>query len=265
MPDPLPPPAIAPEVYDEQYFAAVSAGAEAWSSSGASAIDPKFPGTLHLAGFAPGEVLVDIGTGRGELLVAAIAAGGARAIGLDYATSAIEMARRTVQAHGGDPRIELALADARRLPVADGTADLVTLLDVVEHLSPSELAVTLGEARRVLRPGGRIFVHTFPSRLIYDVTYRALRLAWLGALRGWPADPRNDYEHTMHVNEQTCRSLQRSLRTAGFADARAWPGEWLYVDFVPSRHARRVMTALARRRSTRRLGMANIFASATAP
>jgi ubiquinone/menaquinone biosynthesis C-methylase UbiE len=207
---------------------------------------------------------VDIGTGRGELLVAALEKGASRAIGIDYAETAVDMARRTLAAHGGDPRAEVRLADARRLPVDDATADLVTLLDVVEHLSPHELARTLVEARRVLKPGGRVWIHTLPSRLIYSVTYRGLRILWLGALRGWPADPRNDYERAMHVNEQTCGSLRRSLEQAGFTDARAWPGDWFYADFVPSRTARRAFRELAQRRVTRRFGMASIFASGTA-
>jgi len=55
-----------------------------------------------------------------------------------------------------------ACADATRLPIADGTVDVVTLFDVAEHI-PDD-AAAFGEALRVLRPGGHLLVTT-PSEL----------------------------------------------------------------------------------------------------
>ena len=56
---------------------------------------------------------------------------------------------------------KVKLGAAEELPYEDGTFDLVTALDVVEHLD-NDLA-GLREMRRVLRPGGRVllFVPTF--------------------------------------------------------------------------------------------------------
>jgi len=135
--------------------------------------------------------------------------------------------------------------------------------DHVEHLSPAELDATFAEAYRVLRPGGRLFAHTFPTRTIYDVTYRGLRS--LARLRGqrWPSDPRNDYEHRMHVNEQTRRGLRRSLRTAGFASAEVNHGVWLHTDFLPSPRAVATFERLARHRLTAPLAVADLWANAT--
>ena len=60
----------------------------------------------------------------------------------------------------GATRLHLLLGDLRRLPFADGTFTKAWSLDVLEHLSPDALQGMLGEANRVLAPGGALFVYT---------------------------------------------------------------------------------------------------------
>jgi SAM-dependent methyltransferase len=139
------------------------------------------------------------------------------------------------------------------------------MLDVVEHLTADELATALSEARRLLRPGGRLLIHTLPNRTIYAVTYRLQRLAWPPRWRAWPRDPRNEHERLMHVGEQTVGSLRRALKRAGFPAPRVWVGDIVYDAFVPPGRARTTYHRLARRRLTRRLGGADIWAIARAP
>ena len=261
----LPEPVVSPEVYDQDYYVHSCLGATEWSDSGGAEVAPVYPGFLTVAGMKEGEVVVDIGTGRGELLAVAVERGATRAIGIEYAPAAVELARRTIEVHDVGERAEVHLADARALPVEDGVGDLVTLVDVVEHLAPDELARTLSEARRVLKPGGRVVIHTMPNRSIYNITYRVQRRLRPGRSRRWPADPRNEFEHRMHVNEQTVGSLRRALAGAGFAPARVWLGDWIYTDFVPDERAKRLYHRLARMRLTERLGKADLWAIGTKP
>ena len=261
MSDPLPQPAIAPDTYTERYFLEACAGHEPWAQSGGRELDPRYAGTLELAHLVPGETLVDVGCGRGELLVAAVAAGAATAIGVEYAAAAIELAQRTIDAHGAGERARVLHADARALPLADGEADLVTMLDIVEHLAPDELERALREALRVLAPGGRLLVHTLPNRLINDVTYRVQRLAWPPRWRAWPREPRNAYERDMHVNEQRVGSLRRALRRAGFDAVQVATGGWVHDAFVPDPGARGLYPRLAKHRLTARFGAADIWAN----
>jgi ubiquinone/menaquinone biosynthesis C-methylase UbiE len=257
----VPPPAVAAELYDEAYYRQSCAGAEAWQASGGKEIDPLYPWALKFARLAPGETVLDVGCGRGELLVAARDAGAAKAIGVEYSEAALELAKQTIAAHDAGDRCEALYADARGLPIEDASIDLLTLLDVVEHLTPTELAAALTEAHRVLKPGGRVFVHTMPNRYIFTVTYRLLRALMPWRLRSWPANPRTEHERLMHVNEMTLGELSSALQSAGFTDARSWFGEWVRTDFLPQgRLASGAYNRLSRVERTKWLAVADLWA-----
>jgi SAM-dependent methyltransferase len=87
---------------------------------------------------------------------AAVAAGGfatrpARVVvGVERDRDHLAMAARRF------PWVSILDADATALPIPDGCADAVLLLDVIEHIARPELV--LDEAQRVLRPGGTVVV-----------------------------------------------------------------------------------------------------------
>ena len=258
----LPAPAVPPATYDEEYYRTACGGFEVWAPSDGREFSGMYPHVFNQLGLAPGQTLVDIGTGRGELLAVAAKAG-VQAIGIEYSDAAVALASQTLETHGVREGARVVLADARSLPLPDGTADGATLLDVVEHLTPAELDAALGEARRILKPGGRLYVHTFPNRTVYDVTYRLQRLVVPKRLRHWPADPRGDLERAMHVNEQTVTSLRRALRRH-FDHVRVWLGDWIYTDHVPTPRAHATYYRLARLPAPlNRLGKGNIWADAS--
>jgi SAM-dependent methyltransferase len=261
----LPPPVVPPETYDEDYYLRTCLGHEQWARSDGAEAAGIYAGVLDLSELAPGEVLVDLGTGRGELPALAARRGAARAVGVEYAPAALELARRTIAAHEADGRAEVIAADVRAVPLPDGLADLVTLIDVVEHLAPAELRAALGEARRLLRPGGRLLAHTMPNRTVYALTYRLQRLARPGRRARWPSDPRNEHERRLHVNEQTAGGLRRALRRAGFQSVRVRPGRWVHDEFVPDARARALYHRLAAHRLTAWLGAADLWATARRP
>jgi ubiquinone/menaquinone biosynthesis C-methylase UbiE len=258
MVDRLPEPIVPAELYDDDYFRSCCAGSEEWSASRGAAPAPMYEGYLRRAGLRAGEAVLDMGAGRGELVAVAAQLGAATAVGVEYSAAATSLARHTIEALEVQAGAFVARGDVRSTPVRTSSVDLVTFLDIVEHLGHSELDAALQEARRVLRPGGRVLVHTMPNRSIYDVTYRALRVV----RPRWPADPRNDYEHRMHVNEQTVSSLRRALRRAGFSAVRVTMGAWVYTDFLPDEWARRLYCRLAHLPLLARLAAGDIWAEA---
>jgi SAM-dependent methyltransferase len=259
----LPAPAVSPDVYDETYYRTACAGFQDWAPSDGREMSGLYGYVFGRLALKPGQTIVDIGTGRGELLAVAAHAG-VDAIGIEYSRAAIDLTRRTLEAHRVPERTRVLLADARSLPVADASADAATMLDVVEHLTPGELDAAFGEARRILKPGGRLYIHTFPNRTVYTVTYRLQRLARASRRSSWPADPRMGYERTMHVNEQTVASLRRALK-AHFGDVRVWLGDWIYTDHVPDEDGYALYHRLARLPAPlNRLGRGDIWADARA-
>jgi len=258
---PLPAPAVPASAYTDYYFRQVCAGATEWSEK-ADPIHGIYAYALtSLMDLPPGSLLVDVGCGRGELIALA-AQHGVRAVGVDYASAAVALAQQTIDTRGLDGLAQVHQGDARSLPVGDAEADAVSMLDVVEHLLPAELARALAEAPRILKPGGQLVVHTFPNRLIYELTYRWLRCLVPRGAQRWPEDPRTSWEREMHVNEQTLRGISRAVDAAGFRDRRTWYGEWIYTDFVPSRIAALTYQALARIPGAKGAGRANILLTA---
>ncbi|HEY2745516.1 MAG TPA: class I SAM-dependent methyltransferase [Polyangia bacterium] len=93
-----------------------------------------------------GERLLEIGCGEGANLHHLRTAGALR-FGVDYSGAKTAFARRATDAH-------TATADATRLPFADGAFDALLIRDVLHHIG--DVDGVLAEARRVLRPGGRL-------------------------------------------------------------------------------------------------------------
>lgn len=85
---------------------------------------------------ASGSTFLDVGCGRGEALRFATDAG-FDALGIEFAAS---MCGPNVQ-----------FADACALPFTDESFDVVSALDVLEHLSPEQVPIALRELRRVAR------------------------------------------------------------------------------------------------------------------
>lgn len=98
------------------------------------------------------DVLLDVGCGAG-LLGPHVSGKGYRHVGVDLSASAIGIAR----AHG----VTAVRGDAVALPIADAAAQVVSAGEILEHVT--DLNAAIGEACRVLRPGGLIVVDTIAA------------------------------------------------------------------------------------------------------
>lgn len=150
---------------------------------------------LKIARVDPDERLLDLGCGTGALLreLAGSPVRPEEAIGVDGSAQMLARVPRL------PPGWRLVRADAAELPFPDRGFDVLTCAYLLHLLGPEQRADVLTEARRVLRPGGRLVAVTVApprsTRLArwVDRCFRATRVR--GVLAGLrPLDPSADLE-----------------------------------------------------------------------
>lgn len=117
-----------------------------------------------LAGLGDGERrrIVDVGGGYGR--VASRLAAGNDVTLVDISPEMIEEARQVCP-----PDVELVVADARQLPFEAESYDAAVALDLAPHVD--DLAGTLRELARVVRPGGRVVFDTTNALPLWVLAY----------------------------------------------------------------------------------------------
>ncbi len=122
--------------------------------------DPLFV-AQHMAAYAfvrpqvAGQQVLEVGFGSGYGTVY-LAEAAARVVGVDIAPGNIPRA----QVKYPRPNVEYRQFDGMHLPFPDGAFDAACTCQVIEHIPEPQLVAWLTEIRRVLAPGGRLFVST---------------------------------------------------------------------------------------------------------
>jgi ubiquinone/menaquinone biosynthesis C-methylase UbiE len=109
---------------------------------------------LRVAGVKPGDVVYDLGSGDGRIVITAAEKFGARAIGVDIDPQRIAEANANAKRAGVEKAVTFRLGDLFQADIAEATVVTLYLLpDVNLRLKPKLL--------RDLKPGTRIVSHDF--------------------------------------------------------------------------------------------------------
>lgn len=190
---PPPPVSELQEHYDEGYYAE-------WITSQARARRRLWRQRLAMVwAQRTGGDLLDVGCGDGSFLQMAQLAG-FRCAGTELSA----YAARRVRQHYGVPVTAGPLRSGNR---PDGSFDVITMWHVLEHLIDPR--GDLDEARRLLRPGGVLFV-AVPNRSsrLFNLVYRVMK--------GAEPPLYTPQDKELHLFHFTSKSLRRLLESCGF-------------------------------------------------
>jgi 2-polyprenyl-3-methyl-5-hydroxy-6-metoxy-1,4-benzoquinol methylase len=186
-----------------------------WSAIPQDATPPGLErrGRFLLDSLSPGQRVLDLGCGDGELAARAADAG-AEVVAVDVAQIPIDRARAR------HPSLDLRLIDGEgQWDLPDASFDAVWAGEVIEHVA--DTAGWLSEVRRVLRPGGLLLLTT-PSHGPATRLWLALGPGAFAAHMHPLADHLRFYTRgglTRLLGEFRFEAV--SVRTAGFVPGRA--------------------------------------------
>lgn len=172
---------------------------------------------VEMAGIKPGDKVLDVGCGSGNLTLTAekYAGESGSVYGVDASPEMIDVARKKARRRGSRTVFELGLIE--KLSYPDATFDAVISRLAVHHLPDDLKRRGFEEIYRVLKPGGRFFLADFVPPANPILAHLAFPLI----------GPR-----MMHYDVS---SLPPMLAQAGFVDVAAGPTRSAILAFVSGR------------------------------
>lgn len=176
---------------------------------------------VELAGILPGQAVVDVGCGTGNLSFAVLAAHpDARVTGLDPDEDALRRAARKALRRGVSLTLVQGYAD--RIPAEDASLDHVVSSLALHHVDDDGRVAFAHDALRALRPGGKVTVVDFggPAPTAEDAHHPTHGHGPTHALRHLPRLLRARVAQSPAVVRNLDDGIVALLIEAGFEDAR---------------------------------------------
>lgn len=110
---------------------------------------------LRVAQVTSRDVVYDLGSGDGRIVITAASRFGARGIGIELDPALVKQARANARKAGVENRVTFSQSDLFKTDLSEATV-------VMLYLSPSINLRLESKLKRELRPGARIVSHRFP-------------------------------------------------------------------------------------------------------
>jgi arsenite methyltransferase len=196
-----------------------------------------------LANLNPGETVLDLGSGGGiDVLLSAKRVGPmGKAYGLDMADEMLALAREN-QSKAGADNVEFLKGEIEHIPLPDNSIDVI-ISNCVINLSADKDRV-VGEAFRVLKPGGRFAVSDVVVRGDVPAEVRRSMELWVGCIAG----ALRDYDYVAKLAKAGFDSIDiEPTRVYSIEDARQFlAGEGIDVDAVARKVEGKFISAFIR-------------------
>lgn len=181
---------------------------------------------VAVAGLRAGDIVLDVCCGTGDMVRAFASAHPTPrlVIGVDFSTNMLACGQYDAAATRAP--IQLCRGDGLRLPLADGSVDVVSCAFGVRNLQ--DLDRGLREMHRVLRCGGRLVILEFalPENPVIRLGYRLYANTILPLVGAWISRDRSGAYRYLPRSIQTFErreAMLERLSRAGFAETRATP------------------------------------------
>ncbi|MCY2982956.1 MAG: bifunctional demethylmenaquinone methyltransferase/2-methoxy-6-polyprenyl-1,4-benzoquinol methylase UbiE [Planctomycetota bacterium] len=128
--------------------------------------------TIRILGLSPGEPILDVCTGTGDLTLAMAQSLGkeTQIVGSDFCVEMLQIARKKqAKKLPGYDKVDFIEADTQELPFPDNHFQAVTVAFGLRNVAVTEQG--LSEMRRVCKPGGRIAVLEFSKPTVFGLRH----------------------------------------------------------------------------------------------
>lgn len=169
-------------------------------------------------------LVLDVGTGTGDLALALVRGGGSRPriVGLDFAGAMLKIAQRRAGTVQHAERTRFVLGDALRPPLLEGSVDVVVSAFVLRNVDG--LSEAFAAMARVLRRGGRLVIleMTPIQQPLPRALFRLYFNGWVPLLGRLVSRHPNAYTWLPRSVDDfiSAQALAALIAEAGFADVR---------------------------------------------
>jgi demethylmenaquinone methyltransferase / 2-methoxy-6-polyprenyl-1,4-benzoquinol methylase len=185
----------------------------AWKDALVTAVNPP----KGAAAFA----VLDLAGGTGDVALRIAAAGGrgTRVTVADINPDMLAVGRERAEGRGFAGRVSFVEANAEALPFDAGRFDAVTIAFGIRNVP--DIAKALGEARRVLKPGGRFLCLEFSAVdvAVLDKVYELYSFNVIPAIGRWVVGEEEPYRYLVESIRRFPNQARFAamIETAGFA------------------------------------------------
>lgn len=168
-------------------------------------------------------LVVDLGAGPGYL-VDRLLQRGVKTMGFDTSPKSVALMNERFEGNSNFLGAQVSAVDS--IPLADASADIVILVETIEHLSDDVLDGVLSETRRITRPGGYIVVTT-PNE--EDLANLKVMCPNCGCV----------FHMYQHVRSWSAETLARRMQSCGYVKVICKPTLFSFLS-SPLRHFHRL-------------------------